>query len=54
MEVCRVHMAHVVDNCPHCHWQLPTSHEVVEFLDDSGYGVYRVKRCVMCKREVLI
>lgn len=42
------------DNCPHCHWQLPTNYEVVEFLGEEGYGSYRVKVCVMCKKEVLL
>lgn len=27
-----MHEALVLDNCPYCGWQLPTSFEVVEFL----------------------
>lgn len=47
-------MSSAFDTCRYCGWQLPTSYEVVEFLGDEGYGCYRVKVCVMCKREVLI
>lgn len=50
----RIKCMSAFDRCPHCGWQLPTSYEVVEYLDDSGYGVYRVKRCLMCQREVLL
>lgn len=47
-------MVSSLDRCRYCGWQLPTGFEVVEFLDDTGYGKYYVKVCVMCKREVLL
>ncbi len=47
-------MSSAFDKCRYCGWQLPTSFELVEFLGDEGYGTFRVKCCVMCKKEVLL